>query len=87
MKRIPTHPGVILLRDFIMPNKLTQTKLSKMMRAPMQRINEIVKGKRRMTLVTALQLEDVFEASAEFWLNLQTAYDCWVARERKRGTE
>jgi plasmid maintenance system antidote protein VapI len=45
-------------------------------------INEIVHGKRAVTADTALRLSRYFGTSDKFWLNLQTAYDLDVERDR-----
>lgn len=78
--RVPTHPGEILLQEFLEPLKLTQVQLAKHLGLPTQRINEIVNMKRGVTPETALLLSGALETSPEFWLNLQSAYDLGKAR-------
>lgn len=73
--RIPTHPGKILLEEFLIPEGITQVELAKHIGIPIQRINEIVNGKRGVTPETAWLLAQAFGTSAEFWINLQTTYD------------
>lgn len=73
--RIPTHPGKILLEEFLIPEGVTQVELAKHIGIPIQRINEIVNGKRGVTPETAWLLAQAFGTSAEFWINLQTTYD------------
>ncbi|MES0490531.1 MAG: HigA family addiction module antitoxin [Leptospirales bacterium] len=73
--RIPTHPGEILLKDFLEPMKITQVKLAKHLKVSVQRINEIVRGKRGITPETAWLFSKAFNNSPEFWINLQTNYD------------
>jgi len=73
--RIATHPGIILLREFLEPMNLTQIALARHLGIPVQRVNEIVRGKRGISPDTAWLLSEAFETSPEFWLNLQTAYD------------
>lgn len=82
-KRLPpVHPGEILLSDFLEPLGLTQYRLAKSLSVPPRRINEIVHGKRAVTADTALRLARFFGTSERFWLNLQTAYDLDVERDR-----
>ncbi len=81
----PVHPGEILLEEFLRPLGLTQYRLAKGLSVPPRRINEIVLGKRAITADTALRLARFFGTSDRFWLNLQTAYDLDVERDRLRG--
>ena len=82
-KRLPpVHPGEVLLLDFLAPLGLTQYRLAKSLSVPPRRINEIVHGKRAVTADTALRLARFFGTSERFWLNLQTAYDLDVERDR-----
>jgi addiction module HigA family antidote len=74
-ERISTHPGVILLKEFLEPMDLTQKALAEHLRIPVQRINEIIKGKRGISSNTAWLLSKAFNTSPEFWLNLQSIYD------------
>ena len=74
-KRTSTHPGEILLREFLAPLELTQTELAKHLGVPIQRINELVRGKRGVTPDTAWLLAKAFDTSPEFWMSLQTNYD------------
>ena len=73
--RIATHPGQILLQEFLEPMGLTQAELARSLSIPLNRVNELVRGKRGITPDTALLLAGYFKNSAEFWMNLQTAYD------------
>ena len=73
--RIATHPGQILLQEFLEPMGLTQAELARALSIPLNRVNELVRGKRGVTPKTALLLASYFKNSAEFWMNLQTAYD------------
>lgn len=74
-KRIPTHPGEVLLMEFLTPLGLTQVDFAGHLGIPIQRVNEIVKGKRGVTPETAWLFSQAFETSPEFWLNLQAAHD------------
>ena len=73
--RAPTHPGEMLLEEFLIPMGLTQRELADAIRVPYQRINEIVNGRRGITPSTALRLARFFGASADFWMNLQLRWD------------
>jgi addiction module HigA family antidote len=79
-KRAPTHPGVILLEEFLKPNGMTQVDLAKKLGIPLQRINTMINGKRACTAETALLLAKEFGNSPEFWMNLQSAFDLYEAR-------
>ena len=69
------HPGEILLEQFMTPRGLSQNRLARDLRIPPQRINEIVKGNRSVTLDTALRLSCYFDNSPSFWLDLQMKHD------------
>lgn len=80
--KIPlTHPGVILLEEFLIPMKITQYRLAKDISVPPRRINEIVHGIRGITPDTALRLSRFFGMSERFWINLQTNYDMEIEKE------
>jgi len=74
-KRTPTHPGEILLEEFLIPMGLTQVKLAEHIGVPVQRINEVVRGKRGITPETAWLLSQTFGTTPQLWINLQTNYD------------
>jgi addiction module HigA family antidote len=78
--RIPTHPGVILKNEFLEPGGLTQVQLAKHLGISVQRVNEIVRGKRGVTPETAWLLGQAFGMSPQFWINLQSNHD--LARSR-----
>ncbi|MEE8336490.1 MAG: HigA family addiction module antitoxin [Dehalococcoidia bacterium] len=73
--RIPTHPGKIIQEEFLRPDGLTQVALAAHIGVPVQRVNEIVRGKRGVTPETAWLLSQAFETTPEFWVNLQASYD------------
>ena len=79
--REPTHPGEMLLEEFLIPMELTQRKLAEGILVPYQRVNEIVNGKRGVTPSTALRLAKFFGNSEGFWMNLQHRWDLYQARE------
>ncbi len=76
----PTHPGEVLLEEFLIPHGISQHKLAEMIGVTVNRVNEIVKGRRGITPNTAIRLEALFGASAQFWLNLQLAWDLYHAQ-------
>lgn len=79
-KRIPTHPGEILILEFLKPKGISQTTFAKHVGISVQRINEIVRGKRSITPDTAWRFAQAFGTTPEFWMNLQTSHD--LARHR-----
>lgn len=79
--RAPTHPGEMLLEEFLTPMGLTQRELAEAIHVPYQRINEIVNERRGITPSTALRLEKFFGASAAFWMNLQLRRDLYDAQQ------
>jgi len=81
--RVTTHPGVILLKEYLDPMGLTQKELADHLDIPIQRINEIVRGKRGISPDTAWLLSEAFDTSPEFWLNLQAMYDLSSNRPSK----
>ena len=81
----PIHPGEILMEEFLVPMGVTQNRLAVSIGVPPRRINEIVHGKRRITADTALRLGRFYSMSAQFWINLQNAYDLKIA-ERTLGS-
>jgi len=81
-KRPPTHPGEILLEEFLKPSGISQIELAKRIGVPLQRINTMIHGKRACTAETALLLAKEFGNSAEFWMNLQSTFDLYEAKCR-----
>ena len=79
--RQPSHPGEILLAEFLLPMKMSQLEIAKNMGVPIQRINTLINGKRGITAETALLLASELKTSPEFWMNLQNAYDLYEARQ------
>lgn len=78
--RVATHPGVILLKEFLEPLGLTQKSLAQHVGISIQRVNEIVRGKRGITPETAWLLSEALSTTPEFWLNLQSAHDLSATR-------
>jgi len=79
--RPPTHPGEMLLEEFLNPMGITQKELADSIRVPYQRVNEIVNGRRGITPSTALRLAKFFNMSADFWMNLQLRWDLYFAQQ------
>ena len=82
--RPPTHPGEILLEEFLKPLGLSQEQFARHLDGSwtQPKISEIINKKRRITEVIALDFADALGTSAEFWLNLQTRYDLWLAKQK-----
>ncbi len=78
--REPTHPGEMLLQEFLLPLDMTQRHLATAIQVPFQRVNEVVRGRRGVTPSTALRLARFFGTSPEFWINLQLRCDLYYAR-------
>ena len=78
--REPTHPGEMLLQEFLLPLGLTQRELATAIRVPFQRVNEVARGRRGVTPSTALRLSKFFGTSPDFWLNLQLRWDLYHAQ-------
>jgi addiction module HigA family antidote len=78
--RIPTHPGVVLSKEYLAPLGITQVALAAHIGVPVQRVNELVRGKRGVTAETAWLLAQAFDTTPDFWMNLQAAHD--LARTR-----
>ena len=74
-------PGEILLEDYMKPMGLTQNALARALGVPPRRVNEIIHGKRAITLDTSLRLGRFFRQSARFWLNIQTECDLRNAKQ------
>jgi len=69
------HPGEVLLKEFLKPHEISQYKISKYIGIPQARISQIIKGKRRITAVTALRLSKYFGNTPKFWLELQDDFN------------
>lgn len=78
--RKPTHPGEMLLEEFLNPMGITQRQLADAIHVSYQRINEIVNRRRGITPSTALRLSKFFDVSPDFWLNMQLRWDLYLAK-------
>ena len=81
--RIPTHPGKILLEEFLNPLEVTQVAFAKHIGVPVQRINELIRGKRGVTPETAWLLAQALGTTPQFWINLQSNFDLAVNRPKR----
>ncbi len=79
--REPTHPGEMLIEEFLNPMQITQRELADAIHVPYQRVNELVNKKRGITPSTALRLGKFFGVSADFWLSLQIRWDLYKAQQ------
>jgi len=82
--RLPTHPGEILLEEYLKPLEVTQVEFAHHVGVPVQRINEVVRGKRGVTPQTAWLFAQALGTSPEFWLNGQSIYDLAKSQPEKR---
>ena len=83
----PTHPGEMILEEFLRPLEMTQTELAKRLGVSYPRVSEIVHGRRSITPDTALRLERLFGMEAQFWLNLQLVWDLYHAKHSSAAKE
>ena len=78
--REPTHPGEMLLLEFLEPMGISQKELATSLHIPYFRVNEIINKKRAITPSTALRLAKFFNMSEDFWLNLQLRWDLYQTK-------
>ena len=81
--RAPTHPGEMLLEEFLKPMDLSQRDLADGIRVPYQRVNELINGRRGVTPGTALRLGKYFGNTPAFWMNLQLRWDLYHAQQNE----
>lgn len=84
-KRAPTHPGEMLLEEFLLPMEITQRELADAIHVPYQRVNELVNKKRGVTPSTALRLARFFNVSPDFWLNQQIRWDLYKVQQSEKN--
>ena len=80
----PVHPGEVLAEEFLAPHGLSAAALARRIGVPANRVSEIAAGRRSVTGDTALRLAAAFGTTAEFWMNLQKAWELEVARGEAR---
>jgi len=79
--REPTHPGEMLIEEFLTPMNITQRELANSIHVPYQRVNEIINKRRGITPSTALRLAKFFGMSEDFWMNLQLRWDLYRTKQ------
>lgn len=79
--RSPTHPGEMLLKEFLEPKGLSQKEFAKHLGWTYVRLNEIVNGRRNVTVDSALSFSESLGTTPEFWLDLQQQYDLWRGKQ------
>jgi len=79
----PIRPGEVLIEEFLKPLNISQYRLAKDIGVPPRRINEIILGKRAVSIDTAMRLSKYFGISAEFWLQLQMKYELEMYRDNQ----
>jgi addiction module HigA family antidote len=85
LREPPTHPGEMLLEEFLRPQQVTQVEAAKHLRISTTRLNEIIRGKRGITADTAWRLSDWLGTGPDVWMNLQSKWDLWQARRVRRS--
>lgn len=85
--RPPTHPGEMLLEEFLKPLGITQSAFAVRLGVSFPRLNEIIRGRRSVTPDTALRLARVTGMGADFWLGLQQDWDLWHALRSEAAAE
>lgn len=83
--RPPTHPGEMLLEEFLKPLGVSQSACAVRLGVSFPRLNEIIRGKRGVTVDTALRFAQLTGTSAQFWLGLQFDWDLWHARRTEEA--
>jgi addiction module HigA family antidote len=79
--RPPTHPGEMLLEEFLNPMNVTQRELAQAIGVPYQRVNEIINGRRGVSPSTSLRLAKYLGTTPDFWINLQLRWDLYHAQQ------
>jgi antitoxin HigA-1 len=83
--RPPTHPGEMLLKEFLEPLGVSQVEAASRINVPFQRLSAIVKGRRGVSADTALLLEALTGWDAQIWMTLQAKWDLWHAMKARRS--
>jgi addiction module HigA family antidote len=83
LQREPTHPGEILLEEFLNPLGISQSALARDLHTSFRAVNELVNGKRGITPVMAMKLARYFGTTPQLWLNLQNSYDLYRIGQKK----
>jgi addiction module HigA family antidote len=80
----PVHPGAILREDILKEMKLSVTKTAQNLQVSRKQLSEVVNEGASISAEMAVRLEDAFGVSAEFWLDMQKAYDIWKVKHSGR---
>lgn len=83
----PTHPGEMLMEEFLRPLGMPQTEFAARLRVPLQRLNDLIHARRGVTPDTALRLARALGTSPQFWLTLQESWDLWHAAHGPTAAE
>ena len=85
-KRQPSHPGVILWEEFLMPLEISQADFARHLGGSwtQPKVSAIINQRRNITKAIALDFADAFGTSPEFWINLQSRYDLWFAQKKRK---
>ena len=81
--RVTKHPGEILKEEFLDPLGITQVAFAAHIGVPLQRVNEIIRGRRGITPETAWIFSQALGTTPEFWMNLQNVYDLTSKRPER----
>ena len=84
--RTPTHPGEMLLEEFLKPMGLTQKELAAAIHVPDRQVNQLIQGEQSVTPSTALRLARFFGMSPDFWMNLQLRWDLFHTQQVEAET-
>ena len=82
--RAPIHPGEILLEEFLKPAGMTQRDAAARMTMSVNRLSELIRGKRGVTANTALRLAGLLKTSPQMWMNMQASCDLYEATRRRK---
>lgn len=85
LKRPPTHPGEMLLKEFLEPSGVTQKEFCEHLGWTYARLNEIINKRRGVSVDSAIAFAEIFNMEPEFWLNLQRDWELWHARRKKHA--
>ena len=83
LRQPPTHPGEVLLEEFLRPQRLERVDAARRLQISTTRLNDILSGKRGITAETAWHLSDWLGTGPEVWMNLQNKWDLWQARRAR----
>lgn len=81
-KRSPTHPGEMLLKEFLNELGVSQKAFAEHIGWTYPRLNEIINKRRGVTADSALALSEALNMEPEFWMNLQRDWDLWHAKKQ-----